>query len=289
MATHGPVTLQCPGEPTRELLEERLPRAAIAFDPSGRYLATGTYYFKVPEEHKVQVVDLHTSAVSSFPILEGGDSTEPTTNEVTCIGFGADGSLYTTGHGGLRRWNPADGSNEWVLHRDQASMSLSRDGRLLLVASASSQADQIPHGDLTLYDLEHGTSRPVTNHGNALRSLALNHTGRIMATGSEDGAVQVSLTAGDSQPHLLLGHDGPVYALAISPDGRWIASEAEDGIRLWVMPDLGQTPFHTLPLDELLARLDALTNLRAVPDPDSRTGWTVELGPFPGWEVFPTW
>jgi WD40 repeat protein len=285
----GVIYLVCPPEAPRELLADGLARAAMGFDPSGRFLATGTYWFEKPEEHVVQVTDLETGDVRSFPILEGGETADAMTKAVGHIGFGTDGGLYTAGFGGLRRWDPSDGSSVWIARSDQASMSLSRDGRVMLSASASSQADQMPHGRLTLYDLEHGTSRPIGSHGSALRSLALGASGRVMATGSEDGAVRVSRTEGGGEPHLLLGHDGAVFALAISPDGRWIASEADDGIRLWPMPDLGQPPLHTVPLDELTARLDALTNLRVVEDPDSTTGWSLEVGPFPGWERFPTW
>jgi hypothetical protein len=38
-----------------------------------------------------------------------------------------------------------------------------------------------------------------------------------------------------------------------------------------------------------MAKLDSLTNLRVVPDPSSSTGWTLDFGPFPGWEDVPTW
>ena len=38
-----------------------------------------------------------------------------------------------------------------------------------------------------------------------------------------------------------------------------------------------------------LAALRALTNLRAVRDPGSDTGWKIEIGPFPGWAKVPTW
>jgi len=78
-------------------------------------------------------------------------------------------------------------------------------------------------------------------------------------------------------------------SLAVSPDGRWIASAAGDEIRLWPMPDLAKPPLHTLPLEELLARLHDLTNVRVVEDPTSPTGYEVEIGPFPGWEEVPTW
>jgi hypothetical protein len=33
---------------------------------------------------------------------------------------------------------------------------------------------------------------------------------------------------------------------------------------------------------ELIAKLDSFTNLRAVRDEESATGWTLEIGPFPG-------
>ena len=41
--------------------------------------------------------------------------------------------------------------------------------------------------------------------------------------------------------------------------------------------------------NELVAKLKSLTNLRAVRDPKSPTGWTIELGPFPGWKDVPSW
>ena len=52
---------------------------------------------------------------------------------------------------------------------------------------------------------------------------------------------------------------------------------------------LDQPPLHTLPHDELVAKLKSLTNLRAVRDAKSATGWSIELGPFPGWKDVPTW
>jgi len=77
--------------------------------------------------------------------------------------------------------------------------------------------------------------------------------------------------------------------LVFDPLGRWIISGGEDGtIRFWPIPT-GE-PFHTLPHDEFLQRLRALTNMRVVRDPEAEDGYTAEVEPFPGWaEAAPTW
>ena len=78
--------------------------------------------------------------------------------------------------------------------------------------------------------------------------------------------------------------------MAISPDLRWSPRPARTTrcgcgrCRISSKP-----PLHTLPHDELVAKLKSLTNLRAVRDPSRRTGWKIEFGPFPGWKDVPTW
>ncbi len=84
------------------------------------------------------------------------------------------------------------------------------------------------------------------------------------------------------EPHLLLGHEEHVKAVAFSPDGQWIFSGAGAEIRQWPMPDLEAPPLHALPLEELLAELRSRTNLRVVEDPGSADGWKLEVGPFSG-------
>ena len=55
------------------------------------------------------------------------------------------------------------------------------------------------------------------------------------------------------------------------------------------MPDVTKPPLHTLPHDELMAKLKSLTNLRVVRDEASDSDWKVELAPFPGWAELPQW
>jgi hypothetical protein len=102
------------------------------------------------------------------------------------------------------------------------------------------------------------------------------------------------------QPQEIRAHDlasSPVESSFGSASLGWTCADcsgsrqpAADGtIRLWPMPDLSKPPLHTLPHDELLAKLKSLTNLRAVRDPASDTGWKIEIGPFPGWDTVPEW
>jgi hypothetical protein len=89
--------------------------------------------------------------------------------------------------------------------------------------------------------------------------------------------------------HRITSHGARLTAIALSPDERWIATASEDALSLWPMPDVTRPPLHTLPRAELLAKLDTLTNIRVVRDLRSATGWTLDVGPSPGWKDVPTW
>jgi WD40 repeat protein len=119
--------------------------------------------------------------------------------------------------------------------------------------------------------------------------VAIDTEGEILATSDAQGAIHVGRIDG-SPPHILCGHGNPLDSLAISPDLKWIASSDMDNtLRLFPMPDLSKPPLHTLPREELIAKLKTLTNLRAVRDEASATGWRIEVGPFPGWRTIPEW
>ena len=155
--------------------------------------------------------------------------------------------------------------------------------------SGSTGTHEFRSEELQLFDLARQTSRQITTHGYRLSPGAqLDPSGRVIVTGDIDGVVRAGPITGE-EPHLLLGHEGMVQSVAISPDGRWIASATEESIRLWPMPDVSKPPLHTLPHDELIAKLHTLTNIRVVRDAESSTGWKVEVGPFPGWAEVPEW
>ena len=118
-------------------------------------------------------------------------------------------------------------------------------------------------------------------------SVALDPAARRAITGDSGGVIRVGPVTGEA-PHWLMGHKGPVLSLAVHPNGTWIASGGEDGtIRLWPMPE--GAPLHTLPRDELIKEIRALTNLRVVEDPAAIDGYRIEIAPFPGWRSLPNY
>jgi WD40 repeat protein len=209
------------------------------------------------------------------------------------MAFAPDGTLYVAGSGGVRRLRLPDEpggtvSGEVIHAAGMARLDLNRDGTLLLAAAGPSREPRAVLEDLLLFDLTARTSRRIATLGSQLHSARLSASGRIIVTGAGDGTVRVGPASGE-EPHLLLGHRGPVIGLAISPDERWIASSSEESISIWPMPDVTQPSLHTLPHEDLMAKLDTLTNLRVVRDPSSPTGWSEDIGPFPGWKDVPTW
>jgi WD40 repeat protein len=134
----------------------------------------------------------------------------------------------------------------------------------------------------TIHDLVAGTSRPLTTHGDRFQHGAFDPTGQWIVTGDADGVVRVGPLTGET-PHLLLGHRTRVSSVAISPDGRWVASSesGEPTVRLWPMPK--GRPLHTLPHDELVSHLRSMTNMRIVRSDEPASGYQLDYDPFPGW------
>jgi WD40 repeat protein len=268
------------GGPPRELKGFSDLVGALAVDHESRLVAGGSGFFH-PEQAIVRVWDLESGETRT---LDAGDGLQ-----IDYLWFGSDGDLcINSGEHNLRRWD-LDGDQPRVIeeidltsqeHARNVMCDLDPDGRRALVWREPDR--------LWIQDLDSSESRELSSQA-PIGSCGFDSTGSIAVWSDVMGAVRVGRVAGE-KPHLLLGHEGHLESMIISPDGRWIASGSEDGtIRLWPMPDLSKPPLHTLPRDELIAKLKTLTNLRAVRDEESSTGGKIEVGPFPGWDTVPSW
>ena len=279
LSIDGAAPRQLKGFPANDYVEEG------AFSPSGRLVAAASMISD--EQATLRIWDLETGEVRVFD-----EPKDPEGHEgyfALNLSFVDETTLYTAGANGLLRWDVEAGTFEVVQKASRGGflgMCMTADRRRMLTYE---------HGPIwartrepaQLRDLKTGSVRALEIPGSG--RLGLSPDGTAWVSGEPDGSIQVGRTDG-GPVHLLAGHVGPVEGIAISPDNRWIASSGEDKtLRLWPMPDLDKPPLQTLPHDELIAKLHALTNLRVVRHAESSTGWKLEVGPFPGWETVPEW
>jgi WD40 repeat protein len=247
----------------------------LSFDPTGRYLASRPGRSPSPT---VAVLDLETG--------ERIELEEPGDGRAMAPSFDGAGRLVVTRGGVVSRWDPRTRETEVLVSEGVFWAAPLPDGRSLVVVWEGTG------GTRTMLDLETG-SRTVVPQVHQPPSYVYGDdlTGSIVASGHPDGEVRVGSPTSE-EPHLLLGHEPGATRVSISPDNKWVVSLGVEGaVYLWPMPDLSKRPLHTLPYDELMARLKALTNLRAVADEESHTGYTIkpDFTAYRGWEEVPTW
>jgi WD40 repeat protein len=274
------------GGPPRALagFSEQTGIGAVAFGDGGRLLAVAPR-IGPREEKVVRVIDVETGGTRVLGPLPGAG--EGLAGSVLGLSFsGVEHLLASVTGTGLVSIDLRDGSNRVVAAQPDGQFRLGPDARAGVGVHARGKAGRSVA--LFRFDLDGGAPLPLTSHG-AVDEVALDPSGAFVASGSPDGTVRIGPISG-AEPHVFLGHKSGIMALAFSPDGRWLASTAQDlSVRLWPVPDLTKTPLHQRPYEELMAVLRSHTNLRAVPDPQSATGYKLEPGPFPGWARPPDW
>jgi WD40 repeat protein len=263
---------------------------AGAVSPSGRRVATAWSGLAGPRTLRVH--DLETGDTREFP-LPTEVATSFATDEgfegaVAGIGFLDETTAYTSGWAGLRRWDLEKGTSELVAADVDFVGFVGPDRRLALTGAPMPGREAKSCRQVQRRDLVSGRTEAFGPPGVCVNAWVAAGAGDIVAVPGPDG-VLVGRIASDAF-HLLVGHEGDVDRVAVSPDGRWVATTGIDNtLRLWPMPDLSKPPLHTLPHDELVAKLHSLTNLRVVRAPESPAGWKIEVGPFPGWKDVPDW
>jgi WD40 repeat protein len=264
------------GSPHRELIGFTAPLSEVVVGPESQLVAAGAGHI-LREEAPVRVWDLGSGEVR---ILDAGDGIE-----ISLMWFTGDGDLWIKSRSTLRRWN-LDGDRPHIVEEVDLTDPEFDSGELCAFDPDARRVLLEGPDSLWIQDLDTYEFRELTSHGSC-SWFSLQADGKIIVSIDAQGGILVGPVTGED-PHLLLGREEGSFNM--SSDGRWIASRGADNtIMLWPMPDLSKPPLHTLPREELIAKLKTLTNLRVVEAPDTPSGWKVEAGPFPGWETVPSW
>lgn len=201
--------------------------------------------------------------------------------------FSSQGELIAGDKGKVYQIDINNDYSEVLLHTKHSwvsGLAFSPDGKLIALATVdANNVFELPNAtsELLIFQRTDRKSSIITSHGNRVFSVAFSQDGTKIITGDIDGIVRVGSIKGDI-PYFLLGHKGLVSDIVVHPSGSWIATSADDAVRFWLMPK--GNALNSLAHDDFLKHLRTLSNVRAVQDQRSPTGYRIEYPPFSGWQ-----
>ena len=224
------------GQPIRELKGFTDVIGDVAVGPGSRLVAAGAGGY-IREEAFVRVCDLESGEIR---ILDAADG-----RAVGRLEFTPGGDLWVGSPSVLRRWHLAEGQPRIVEEVDLSGAEFA-DSELCDFAPGSHRLLLRDEGRLWIHDLDDHESHELGSHSdpNTEGFCGFDPSNELVISSHFLGLVRVGPVT-DEEPHLLTGHGRHVRSVAVAPDGRWIATGANDGtIRLWPMPDFSSSaPF----------------------------------------------
>lgn len=209
------------------------PATVVASSPDGRLVAVGTGF------GAVEVWRVDSSGRLTFAAV----APEGVSSDATAVAFSADGRMLVAAGSNavVRVWRLTDPSHPALvatvdgLVSEPLGAAISPDGDVVVAGSGT--------GQLLAWDLATGAA-PVTLQadGPPVRSVAFAPTGRTVVVGGDDGHVTVWGLTDPASPvplAVLAGPQSRVFAVAVSPDGRYLAAgtSAQHDVYLWDISD----------------------------------------------------
>ena len=197
-----------PPQPRTELRGYNGAVFALAFDPSGTWLAAGT------ADHVARIWDPSKGEV--IQEMKGHHGS------VTCVAVSPDGSLLATGSAdkSVKLWEFSSGKELRTLtgHTEGvASIAFRPDGRWL----ASVGGDKA----IRLWNVSTGEElRTLEGHTGKVNAIAFSPDGHWLASASDDKTVRLWEAETGKPASTLVGHKSRVLSVAFSHDGKLLAS-----------------------------------------------------------------
>jgi tricorn protease-like protein len=190
----------------------------VAVSPDGKVLATGTVdgtvqFFELPAGKLTRTIAAHRGAVTS-------------------VAFSPDGKWLVSSCRNIMSkaivWDVATGEQAHQLQsaaEQMFALAFSPDGKVLCTGSGK--------GILRVWDAAEGTEiGRLAGHNTVIERIVFSPDGKFVVSVSHDGTARVWNLAAGKQVRLLDELDSG-YAVALSADGRTLATGEERAIRLW--------------------------------------------------------
>lgn len=211
-------------------------RNAAASKPDLREAVEGEVAsLALSREHvAVATAGVSTGTVGVWPLSpgSGGRVMLDTVQPWTTVAFHADGGLLAAG-------SRSGAVRVWTLGSTQPYKPTVLDSSVTTLAFSPAAGDEAmlaiggDRGDLALFDVVRGASRPLQKRQGAITGLSFASPDFLIAS-VESSAYKYFLTGTPTEPVALAGHAKPITGLAVDGRGNFAAtSSMDESVRVW--------------------------------------------------------